>query len=329
MFLTIQRSNVLPLAALLALALLAPPAVAQQFPIKAVRVITPFSAGSGPDSVLRLVGDKLSKLWGHAVVVENRPGGGGVIAVAAANASAADGYTLVELDDTHMALQPHLYADARYKAVRDLVPVATLFKTHFFIVVPANSPWRNVPDLVQAAKAKPGELTYGSWFIGSPGHVGAAMLQAATNTSMTHVPFKDMAQLYAAVANGDVAWAFGSAASAGPMYRVGKVQFLAVAAPKRVAAFPEVRTVAEAGGPPELEVKSWIALLAPRGTPKPVVMRINQDIAKVLAEPDLQQRLTAIGFEALALSPDEITAAIAVETRRYGDIVKQAKISLD
>jgi len=324
-----RRSSVLSLSALLALTGFAPGAVAQEFPTKAVRVITPFSAGSGPDSVLRLVGDKLSKLWGQPVVVENRPGGSGIIAVAAANGSAPDGYTLVELDDTHMALQPHLYADARYDAVRDLAPVATLLKTYFFIVVPANSPWRRVPDLVQAAKAKPGELTYGSWFIGSPGHVGAAMLQAATDTSMSHVPFKDMAQLYAAVANGDVAWAFGSAASAGPMYRAGKVQFLAVAAPKRVAAFPEVRTVAEAGGPPQLEVKSWIALLAPRGTPKPIITRINRDIAKVLAQPDLQQRLVAIGFEALALSPDEIAAAIAAESRRYGDIVKRAKISLD
>ena len=324
-----RRSNVLPFAALLALVLLAPSAGAQQFPAKALRVITPFSAGSGPDAVLRLVGDRLSKLWGQPVVVENRPGGSGIIAISAANGSAPDGYTLVELDDTHMALQPHLYADDRYKLVRELVPVATLLKTHFFIVVPANSPWRNVPDLIQAAKARHGELTYGSWFIGSPGHVGAAMLQAATNTSMTHVPFKDMAQLYAAVANGDVAWAFGSAASAGPMYRAGKVQFLAVAAPKRVAAFPEVRTVAEAGGPRELEVKSWIALLAPRGTPKPIVTRINRDVAKGLAEPDLQQRLTAIGFEALALSPEEIAAVIAVESRRYGDIVKHAKISLD
>ena len=324
-----QRTILLSLAVLLGLAALAPGAWAQQFPTKAVRVITPFSAGSGPDSVLRLVADKLSKLWGQPVVVENRPGGSGIIALAAANGSAPDGYTLVELDDTHMALQPHLYADARYDGVRDLVPVATLIKTHFFIVVPANSPWRNVPDLVRAAKARPGELTYGSWFIGSPGHVGAAMLQAATDTSMSHVPFKDMAQLYAAVANGDVAWAFGSAASAGPMYRAGKVQFLAVAAPGRVAAFPEVRTVAEAGGPRELEVKSWIALLAPRGTPKPIVSRINQDIAKVLAQPDLRQRLAVIGFEALALSPNEIAAAIALESRRYGDIVKRAKISLD
>jgi tripartite-type tricarboxylate transporter receptor subunit TctC len=324
-----QRTILLSLAVLLALAALAPGAWAQQFPAKAVRVITPFSAGSGPDSVLRLVADKLSKLWGQPVVVENRPGGSGIIAIAAANRAASDGYTLVELDDTHMALQPHLYADARYDGVRDLVPVATLLKTHFFIVVAANSPWRNVPDLVRAAKARPGELTYGSWFIGSPGHVGAAMLQAATETSMSHVPFKDMAQLYAAVANGDVAWAFGSAASAGPMVRAGKVQFLAVAAPKRVPAFPEVRTVVEAGGPRELEVKSWIALLAPRGTPKPIVTRINQDIAKVLAQPDLRQRLAAIGFEPLALSPDDIVAAIAVESRRYGDIVKRAKISLD
>jgi tripartite-type tricarboxylate transporter receptor subunit TctC len=285
------------------LALVAAGGAAQQFPAKTVKVITPFSAGSGPDSVLRLVGDKLSKQWGQAVVVENRPGGSGIIAVTAATKSVPDGYTLVRLDDTQLALQPHLYPDGRYDAVRTLDPVAALFRSYFFIVVATASPWRSVSELVRAAKTKPGGLTYGSWGIGSPGHVGAMMLQAATGTSMTHVPFKDMAQLYTAVANNDVDWAFGSAASAGPVARAGKARFLAVAASKRRVGFPEVPTVSEAGGPAQFEVKAWMALLVPRGTPKPIIARINRDIANLLTQPDLLERFGSMGFEPVSLSP--------------------------
>ena len=128
--------------------------------------------------------------------------------------------------------------------------MATFFRTYFFVVVPANSTWKDMKDLIAAAKAKNGDLTYGSWFVGSPGHVGAAMLESATGTQMIHVPFKEMSQLFTAVANNDVAWSFGSAVSSGPLYRAGKVKYIAVAAPKRVAGFESVPTVAEAVDPP-------------------------------------------------------------------------------
>src|SRR5262245_52677782 len=278
-----KSSKALLVSALFGLATLAQPAAAQQFPTKPVRVITPFPAGSGPDSVIRLVGDKLSRDWGQQVIVENRPGANGFIAIEAAKKAAPDGYTLVQMDDAHMAVQPHLYKKLPYDVAKDFDPVAALFRTYFFVVTPANSSWKTMADLIAAAKAKRGELTYGSWFIGSPGHLGAALLEGATGTEMTHVPFKEMTQLYAAVGNSDVAWAFGSAASAGPMYRTKKVKFLAVAAPKRVAGFPDVPTVAEAGGPANFDVKAWVALLAPSGTPKAVINKINEAVDNALA----------------------------------------------
>jgi tripartite-type tricarboxylate transporter receptor subunit TctC len=304
-------------------------ATAQQFPTKPVRVITPFPSGSGPDSVLRVVGDKLSRAWGQQVIVENRPGANGFIAIEAAKKAKPDGYTLVQMDDAHMALQPHLYKQIPYNVAKDFDPVATLFRTYFFVVVPAGSKWKNMSDLIAAAKAKPNDVIYGSWFIGSPGHIGAAMLEAATGTQMTHAPFKEMTQLFAAVANNEVAWSFGSAASSGPMYRAGKVKYLAVAAPKRVAGFTDVPTVAEAGGPANFDVKAWVALLAPRGTPNPIIERINADVAKALSEPDVRERLAGFGFEPFASPPGDIAKLIDTDSRRYGEIVKRAKISVD
>ena len=157
-----------------ALIAVAPHAAAQPFPSKPVRIITPFPPGSGPDTVLRIIGEKLSNRWGQSVIVENRPGANGFIAIEAAKKAPADGYTLVQMDDAHQSLQPHLYKKIPYDTVKDFDPVATLYRTYFFVVVPATSPWKNMPDLIDAAKQKPGQLTYGSWFVGSPGHLGAA-----------------------------------------------------------------------------------------------------------------------------------------------------------
>ena len=304
-------------------------AAAQQYPARPVKVLTPFPAGSGPDVVLRMVGEKLSKLWGQQVVVDNRPGANGFIAIEAAKRSPPDGYTLVQVDDAHVAVQPHLYKNIPYDVNKDFDPVGTFFRTYFFVVVPADSKWKDMKDLIAAAKEKKGQLTYGSWFIGSPGHVGAAMLEAATDTQMTHVPYKEMSQLFASVSNNDVAWSFGSAASSGPMYRGGKVRYLAVAAPKRVAGFESVPTVGEAGGPQGFEVKAWVALMAPKGTPPAIIAKINQDLAKVLAEADIKEKFGGFGFEPFASSPSDITALMASDSKRYADIVKRAKISID
>jgi tripartite-type tricarboxylate transporter receptor subunit TctC len=316
-------------AAALAVAALAAPASAQQFPAKPVKVITPFPAGSGPDAALRIVGDKLSRSWGQQVVVENRPGASGFIAIEAAKKAPADGYTLVQMDSAQLTAHPYLFQKLPYDPVADFEPISPLFRNYFFVVVPAGTGWKSMGDLVAAAKRKPGDLAYGSWSIGSPGHIGAASLEAATGTQMTHVPFKEMTQLYTAVGNGDVAWAFGSVASAGPSYRAGKVKFLAVAAPQRIAGYPDVPTVAEAGGPAGFEVKSWTAVFAPRGTPKSLTARLNADVAKALSEADVRERFVAFGYEPFPVAPGEMTKLLEAESRRYAEIIKRSKISLD
>ncbi|MBL0420711.1 tripartite tricarboxylate transporter substrate binding protein [Ramlibacter sp. AW1] len=299
------------------------------FPARPVKTLLPYSAGSGPDAVVRHVSDKLSGTWKQPFVIDNKPGANGWLAVNEAKRAAADGYTLVGVDNTHFSLQPHLYKQLPFSPKGDFEPVAPLYFTHFFVVVPADSPWNSVADLVAAAKSRNGQLTYGSWGIGSVGHVGAAMLENATGTRMTHVPFKELPQLYTAVASGEVAWAFGTAATVGPLFKAKKVKFIALAAPRRLDGYGDIPTVAEAGGPAGFELKTWVALFAPKGTPQPVIAQLNEGVGKALREPDVRQRLTTVGFEPWIGSPAELTQAVEADTRRFADIVRQARISLD
>lgn len=306
-----------------------PAAIAQSYPTKPVRSVAPYSPGSGPDAVMRILGERLSRAWGQQLVIDNKPGANGFIAIGDAKRAAPDGYTVLQVDNTHMALQPHLFKQLPYDPVKDFEPVAPVYFTNFFVVVAANSPWKDVGDLIKAAKAAPGDITYGSWGIGSVAHVGATMLEAATDTKMVHVPFKDMGNVYTSVATGDIQWAFGSAATAGPMYQAKKVKFLALAAPRRLPGYADVPTVAEAGGPAGFEVKTWVGLFAPTGTPKAAIEKINADVGKVLASADVRDRLATFGFEPYIGPPSELTKAIARDSRSFGDVVKRAKISLD
>ncbi|WP_255406791.1 tripartite tricarboxylate transporter substrate binding protein [Rhodoferax sp. OV413] len=304
-------------------------AMAQTFPTKPVRSVAPYSPGSGPDAVMRILSDRLSRSWGQQLVIDNKPGANGFIAIADAKRATPDGYTVLQVDNTHMALAPHLFKQLPYDPVKDFEPVAPVYFTNFFVVVAANSPWKDMGDLIKAAKAAPGDITYGSWGIGSVAHVGAAMLEAATDTKMVHVPFKDMGNVYTSVATGDIKWAFGTAATAGPMYQAKKVKFLAFAAPKRLPGYADVPTVSEAGGPAGFEVKTWVGLFAPTGTPKAAIDKMNADVGKVMATAEVKERLATFGFEPFVGAPGELTKAMERDSRMFSEIVKRAKISLD
>ena len=314
-------------ATLLAAALA--PATAQTFPAKPVRAVLPYSAGSGPDAVVRQIGEKLARDWGQQVLVDNKPGGNSWIAAGEVKRSPADGYTLFAVDATPMTLQPNLYKQMPFIPAKDFDPVAALYSTHFFIVVAADSPWKSVTDLLAAAKAKNGRLTYGTWGIGSVAHVGTAMLEGATGVKMTHVPYKELPQLYTGVASGEVDWAFGTAATVGPLYQAKKVRLLAYAAPQRIAGYADVPTVAEAGGPAGFELRTWVALFAPKGIPQQVSERINAGVAKALADPEVRERFAVFGFEPWIASPADIGKVIEADTLRFAEIVKRASITLD
>ncbi|MDM0065764.1 tripartite tricarboxylate transporter substrate binding protein [Variovorax sp. J31P207] len=316
-----------------AAALLSTPVAAQapatDFPSKPVTIVTPFAAGSGPDAVLRLISDKLGRLWNQRVLVDNKPGGGGFIAIEQARRAAPDGYTLLQLDSEHIAALPHLYKSRNFVTLQHFDPVASLFRTPFFVAVPTDSKWKTMGDLVAAAKAQPGQISYGSWGVGSPGHLGGQQLESLTGTHMQHVPYREVSQLFANVGSGEVAWSFASLPSSQGIYKAGKLRYIAIAAPKRIPQMPDVPTMAESGGPAGLEVNSFVSLLTPKGVPAAIRARINADVAKVIADPEIRARFDTFAFEPLAWSPEEIERNAEVKSKIYGELVRRGNISLE
>ncbi len=305
------------------------PALAQDFPTKQVRLLTPFPAGAGPEGVLRVLGEKLQKKWGKPVIVENKPGANGFIAIDTFKRGATDGTDILQIDNVHLVAYPHLFKKLPYDASKDFDLIAPLFKTYFFVAVPANSPYKTVGDIVKDAKANPGKLNYGSWSVGNPVHLGSALLEAMTDTQMQHVIYKETSMLYTGVANGELNFALGTLATAGPMQKAGKVKFIAVTAPKRHPAFPDVPTVAESGGPAGYELTGWTTLGVPKGLPKATLEKIQKDVEAALAEPDMKERFTTFGYEAFPSTRDQFNAFIDAESKKYADVVKRAKASLD
>jgi len=318
-------------AALAALALCAFAGLAQadEFPMRPVRIITPFPVGSGPEGVTRLVADKLSRMWGKPVVVENRPGGNGFIAIDAFKRGATDGHDLIQVDNVHLSAYPSLFRKLPYDPQKDFDPLLPLFKTYFFVTTASNSRYRNVADLIADAKANPGKLNYGSWSVGNPVHLGSALLDTMAGTDMQHVIYKETTQLYTGVANGELSYALGSSATAGPLYRAGKLKFLAIAAPHRLPAFKDVPTVAEAGGPKNFEVSGWTAIAAPRGLPREVADKIQRDIARALAEPDVREKFVSFGYEPFTPTREQFNAYIQSESARFAGIIRTAGAQLD
>lgn len=312
-----------------ALAVCVTTAHAQDFPTKPVRILTPFPVGSGPEGLLRLVAEKLSRTWGKPVVVENKPGGNGFIAIDMFKRGATDGHDLIQLDGVHLSAYPHLFKKLPYDAKADFEPLLPLFKTYFFLAVATDSKYKTVADLMADAKANPGKLNYGSWSVGNPVHLGSALFESVTGTDMQHVIYKETSMLYSGVATGELSFALGTNATAGAMYRAGKVRYLAVAAPKRVSGFSNVPTMGESGGPQGFEVSGWTTIAAPRGLPKVLTDKIQRDIEKALAEPDVREKFASFAYEPFLVSREQFNAYIQTESNRFGAIIKKAQVSLD
>ncbi|MDM0114157.1 tripartite tricarboxylate transporter substrate binding protein [Variovorax sp. J22R133] len=312
-----------------AFSLSAAPAHAQDFPTKPVRIITPFPVGSGPEGVVRLLADKLSRAWGQPVTVENRPGGNGFIAIDAFKRGAKDGHDLIQLDNVHLIAYPYLFKKLPYDPVKDFEQIDPLFRTNFFFAVSTESKYKSVGDIIKDAKANPGKLNYGSWSIGNPVHLGSALFESTTGTTMSHVVYKETTQLYTGVATNELSFALGTLGTAGAMQRAGKLKYLAVAAPARHPAFPDVPTVAESGGPAGFEVTGWTTLAAPTGLPPAVTDKIRRDVEKALADNDFKAKFAAFGYEPFPTTRDKFAQYVKTESQRTEAVIKQAKVSLD
>ena len=302
---------------------------AQTFPDRPVKIILPFPTGTGPDTVMRLVGERLTRLWGQQVIIDNRAGANGWLAMDAAKRAPADGYTLLQVDAPPITVAPHLWKKLPYDPIKDIEPVAAMYRTYYFVTVAADSKWNTVGDLINAAKAKPGELNYGSSGMGGNIHLGGAMMEKAAGVKMTHIPYKETPQIYTSISTGDISWAVGTASTTLPMLKAKRVKYLAITAPKRSALFPDVPTVAESQGPANYELQTWVSLYAPRGVPQAIVSKINADVGRVLQDPEVRAHLTAVGFEPLIQTPAELQEMARKDSAMFREVVKDLNISLD
>ena len=302
--------------------------MAQSFPSKVVKVQVPFSASSGPTVFMQVLAEKLTRSWGERVIIEPKPGASGFLAIESVKNAAPDGHELLIVSNSHVAINPALYKKLPYDPERDFVPVALIYRTPYFVTVSSGGPYQSVPALIAAAKG-PKKLTYGIAFVGSPPHLGAALLGFLTGAEMVAVPFKEQGQLYVSMANGDLDWALSTIGSALPLMKAGKVKVLAVASRSRLPSQPDIPTVEEAGGPAGFEVDSWLALMAPRKTPQDVVRRINVDVSKALGDADVLERMRVLGFQAASDSPEGVAQLIRDDARKYGELVRKVGATAD
>ncbi len=301
----------------------------QEFPVKLVRIISPYPTGLAPDVAIRILADALSKSWNQPVIVEARPGANGFIAFEAAKKSPPDGYTMLMSGQPHLAVAPKLFKKIPYDPEQDFAPISMLYRAHLFIAVAAGAPYRSIKDLVAAARANPGKLNYSSPYIGSPPHMSAALLAHLSGIQMVHVPYKEAAQVYNAVGTGDVHLALGTIGSLIPVINAGRVRLLAVGARFRLASHPEVPTVEESGGPAGYEADFWNAITAPRATPAAVIQRLNAAVVGTLRQSDVQERFRKLGFEPVSSTPESLAELIRSELKVYGDLISRTGIAAE
>ncbi len=310
------------LGAVLATAL--PSALAQNYPLKPIRIILPFATG-GTDLVARWLAFKLAPVIGQQIVPEPRTGAGGNIAHEAAAKSAPDGYTLL-MAAPPLVINPNLNPRLGYDPLRDYAPIALLATIPNILVVHPSVPARNLRDLVQVARSHPGKLAYGSGGVGSTNHLAAELLMSLTKTRMVHVPYKGAALGLVGAMSGEVDVVITTMSSVAASYvNGGKMRGLAILDTKRVGSLPGVPTAAEAGMP-QLVAINWYVLLAPAGTPRAIVERLNAEAVKIMQLPETRERLAAVGGEPAATTPEQSAEFVREEYARWGKVIRDAGI---
>ena len=309
------------------LALVCAAAYATDYPDRPIRLIVPFAAGGGNDTVARLVGQKLERELGQPVVVDNRPGAGGIVGAEAAARAAPDGYTLFLGGVGSHAINPNLHANLGYDPIRDFQPISLIASAPLVLVVHPSVPARSVRELVALAKAQPGKLNYASNGNGSSSHLAAAMFASMTGTDMVHVPYKGLAPALTDLLSGQVQLMFSSVVAILPQVKAGKLRAIAVSSRERMALLPDLPTVAEAGVP-GYQSSSWYGILAPGGTPADVVSRLNGALVSIVAQADVKQALAQEGAEPVGSSPQAFGAFILAEKQRLGDVIRTARIPM-
>ena len=302
-------------------------AASQSFPAKPVRFIIPAVAGGPQDLVARIVSQKLGEAWGQQLLIDNRPGAGGIIATELGAKSPADGYTWL-MNISAFTTNPHLYKKLPYDTQKDFTPVTLLVAFPLLLSAHPSLPAKSVKELVALARARPGDLNYGSPGVGTSPHLAMELFRTMANIKLTHVPYKSGPGPTNGILAGEISFYFNSITTPLPHVRIGRLRALALSGGKRDALLPDVPTIAQSGFP-GYEVIAWFGLLLPTETPPEIVSKAQSDVARALHLPDTRQRFAAEGMEPVGNSSKEFSAFLANELKKWGKVVADAGVRLE
>jgi tripartite-type tricarboxylate transporter receptor subunit TctC len=303
------------------------PAAGQEYPSKPVRILVGFAPGGGTDIMARAIAAKLSAFTGQPFVVENRPGANANLAARLAAQSAPDGYTMLFMSVAHIMSKP-VYRDLGYDIERDLAPITVVSEVSNVLAAHPSLPARTVKEVIALARARPGEITYASSGVGSPEHFAGEMFKMMTGTNLLMVPYKGGGPIAVDLVAGHVMTSFSTMPPIIPHVRAGRVRAIAVTREKRASVLPDVPTIAESGVP-GYALSTWYGAVVPAKTPREIVVKLNREMAKALALPDVRERLASLGADIVASSPEETGAFFRSELEKYTRVAKAAKIRVD
>jgi tripartite-type tricarboxylate transporter receptor subunit TctC len=309
--------------ALAAAAALASPAAAQTYPSGTVKIVVPYPAGGGTDTIARVIGQRLSTIWKQSVIIDNRPGANGILGTDAVAKSKPDGLTLGLVIAAH-AINPSLTKKMPYRTESDFAPITLLAEYPFVMVVTPSLPATTAAEFIALARAKPGEIAFASSGNGSGPHLGVELLKEKAGINLLHVPYKGAAPATTDVVAGHVQMMFNNLLASVQMIRSGQLRVLAVTSAKRAPALPDAPALAEVI--PGFSVTGWYGLLAPAGTPQPIVDKVRADVAQVLKDDEIRERLAGDGAIPVAGSPDEFRAFIAAEIEKWAAVIRTAGV---
>lgn len=301
-------------------------ATAQQYPERPIRMIVPFAAGSATDTSARLYAAELTKQLGQQVIPDNRPGAGGAIGMQFLAKAAPDGYTIAYAGAGPLAINRSISSNLPYDVEKEILAISQAVSAPLMLAVSPTLPVKSVKELIALAKARPGQLSNGSAGTGTVGHLAGEYFKSRSGIDILHVPYKGGAQAATDVMSGFVQLMFDPASGVAPHVRSGRLRGLAVTGPTRTKAFPELPTVAEAGVP-GYEVTTWGGIIAPAGTPRPIIVKLSEEVGKAAKAPTLVERYAALGADPVTSTPEEFTAFIRNEFIKWAKVVKFAKIT--
>jgi len=319
----VQRIALAVLAAALPLSI-----QAQGYPNKPIRMIVPLAAASAVDNGARIVAQKMSANMGQEIVIENMPGASGLIGADRVAKAAPDGYTIGGFNDSIMTMLPNMGTKLPWDILRDFEPVSLVATIEWGLVANNDSPYRSAADLIAAAKAHPGEINFGSGGNGSPQHIAMELFASSAGIRLMHIPYKGASQAAVGVAAGEVPVAFQGLATVAGLARGGKLRIIGVTTPAPLPQFPEAPTIASSGLP-GFHFNSWFTIMAPAGTPREIVARLNAEIVNALADPDVREKLRNQGLTIRGSSPEELAAATRDQLAKYARLFKESNIKTE